>query len=343
MKSTFTKRMLLALATITTLGSAELKAATPSAPKKEPAKSAHVDTHSNDRESFANNYKALNFDFEGDFPAIYWDHGNVAGPGGVKLDTKKTITVRKITSLEGDRIPVKSYKAKEKKYMAQMADGILPAAYKGKFKIELVKLNLGTLNKSNIPDFGDNSFTNTVYYVPSTPRQQYHDQAIQDHLKVAEDLFGADRFYNFPLARQVVIVDMIYPLRNNFKDSKFGKAVMATDWDGPNADEPNLTNKQVAMREAWASLMERGTVDKDGNPVGIPPRRWAARRYLLDKGTSSLLPQSVPSVQTIAESLPVGETKLAGYIHNVLSATATNNQERAIKATVFSTQRGLKK
>lgn len=330
MRTNLIKRFLATAATMATLGAAVPSMAKPTASPQKATQTASVDAHAQDRADFLKNYTDLNLDFEGDFPAIYWDHGNIAGPGGVKLDKTKTITVRKITSLNGSRIPVISYKAKEKAAMASMAEGVLPPAYKKQFKIELVQLKVGTLNKSNIPNYGETSFTNTVYYVPSNQRKTMHEDAIEAHLKIAEDLFGADRFYQLPLARQIAIVDMIYPLHNKFATTKFGKAVLASDWMGMNADEPHLTNQQVAMREAWASLDEKDH------------RRHLLRKFLLQQGTSSLLPANVPSVEEIAKSLPAGETKLAMHAHNILSATATNNQQRIIFEKALQ-KRGLEK
>ena len=330
MKSRMIKKLLLIASTVTTLGGAQLAPAQPTQTSA-PAKTVRIDRHAKDRETFIDVYKALNLDFEGDFPAIYWDHGNIAAPGGVKLDPKKTITARKITSLTGARIPVKSYRSSVQRDMNSMAEGVLPPAYKGQFKIELVKLNLGTLNKSNIPDFGDTSFTNAVYYVASAQRREYQQDAITEHLKIAEDLFGVDRFYSLPLARQVAIVDMIYPLRDNFKNSKFGKAVLASNWLGPNADEPNLTNKQVAMREAWASKEEKNK------------RRHIARKLLLAWGDERLLPKNLDNVYAdIAQNLPAGETKLAEFVGAVLGANADINEQRIIAAQVAK-QPGLKK
>lgn len=340
------KRILLALTTMTTMSASELKASSP-APKAPPVKTKHIDPNDSARETFVSNYKALNFDLEGDFPAIYWDHGNVTAPGGVKLDTKnaKPVHVYKITSLNGDPIPVKSYKSGVKKNMLQMAEGTLPPEYKNKFKIEEVDLNLSTLNKSNLPDVSDNSYTNAVYFVPPEKREQYHDRAIREHLKEAEDLFkpNVNRFYQLPFARQVVIVDMVYVLRDKIKNSRFLKAILAKNWNGPNVSKPKLTNKQVAMREAWASNKERGTVDKKGDPVGIPPRRFAARRYLLDKGSASLMPKDVPSVETISKSLPPGERDLAEHLRSVLVVTALNNQQQFIRTAALNTKQGLKK
>ena len=331
MQTNLIKRFLATAATMATLGAAVPSMAKPTASPQKATQTAPVDAHAQDRADFLKNYTDLNLDFEGDFPAIYWDHGNIVGPGGVKLDETKTITVRKITSLNGSRIPVVSYKTKEKALMASMAEGVLPPAYKKQFKIELVQLKVGTLNKSNIPNYGETSFTNAVYYVPSSQRKTMHKDAIEAHLKIAEDLFVADRFYNFPLARQIAIVDMIYPLRNKFATSRFGKAVLAPDWLGKNADEPRLTNQQVAMREAWASLDEKNH------------RRHLVRKFLLQHGTSSLLPENVPSVEEIAKSLPAGEKELARHTYSILSSTASNNQQRIIFEIALQNNKGQKK
>lgn len=319
MKSNLIKRVLLTAATMTTLGTVAPSIATPVAAPKTPTKTALADSYEQKRSSFLDVYKDLNLDFEGDFPAIYWDHGNIAAPGGVKLNPNQTIKVQKITSINGALIPVVSYKTKDKQNMSQMAEGILPSAYKGQFKIELVSLKVGTLNKSNIPAYGDTSFTNTVYYVPSAQRTQYHDDAIKEHLKIAEDLFGVSRFYSLPLARQVAIVDMIYPLKNKFKDSKFGKAVLAKDWNGPNADEPTLTNKQVAIREAWASKAEQNK------------RRHLARKLLLEWGDESLSRKDLPKIyKEVAQTLPAGEHQLAQYVEDVLEANVKENEQHIL-------------
>ena len=320
MKRSLFKRLPLLFATMTTLGTTNIEAAEQSAPpKKEPAKAVHVDRHANDRATFVSVYKDLCLDFEGDFPAIYWDHGNIALPGGVKMDPNQKMTVRKITSLDGSRIPVKSYKKEIKDNMLLMADkGVLPPAYKNKFKIELVQLDAGTLNKSNIPDFGDTSFTNTVYYVPAAQRTESHKKAINKHLKMAEDWMGADRFYNLPVARQVVVVDMLYVLGpQKFKTSKFAKAVLANDW-------------VTALRESYTK--------NDKNK-----RRHTARKLMTFWGSNKLMPAGLPSAYTdVKSALGQGEANLAKKINAVLEATANDNQQRFIRTAAMK-QQGLNK
>ena len=329
------KRMPRLLATVSLMtGLAGTAPATAEAVQEGTPITAHADQHARQREIFLNSYKDLNLDFEGDFPAFYWDHGedkskgHVAAPGGVRVDPNQSLWVFEVSSADGTSIPVKSYKAEVKEQMAEMAEGRLPEELEGVYEMEMVELNLGTLNRSNIPDRLDRTSDKPLYYVPEKARRAFQRQGVEEHLKTAEKIFGPGRFYSFPLARQIAILDMIYPLNNSFETSEFCKAVKAADWDGPNATEPNLTNREMAIREAWASSEERGNFDaKTKEPVGTIPRRYAARRLLLTYGTEDLTTEALPGLSKIIRaSLPEGEEVLASHLDRIFLMQATINE-----------------
>ena len=298
---------------------------------------ANIDQYAQQRENLLNLYKDLNLDFEGDFPAFYWDHGedaakgHVAAPGGVRVNSNQDMWVFEITSADGTPVPVKSYNAEVQAQMAEMAEGRLPEELEGVFEIEMVNLNLGKLNRSNIPDRLDSTSSKPVYYVPEAARRAFQRQGMEEHVKVAERIFGPKLFYSLPIARQITTLDMIYPLNNAFEDTEFCKAMKADDWDGPNATEPGLTNGEMVIRESWASGAERGKFDKKTKePIGQILRRYGSRRLLNKWGTKDLSADQLEEIsQDIRATLPPGEDALAGHLdHIFLVQVEFNEQEK---------------
>ncbi len=337
MKKSFI-RLPLIFAAATTLNVGELKAAD-SAPKEPKGVTTAVDNHAEDRQKLIDAYIDLNLDFEGDFPALYWDHGeqknkgHVAGPGGVRLDGYHSLTVYKITPLDNRSICVKSYRKKDKEVMASMAKGIVPKKYKGRVKIEQVTIDPSKLKQKDIPDRTDSSFSKSVYFVPPAQRAIFHKQAIEKHIRLAETIFGTDFFYSLPIARQAVVTDMVYLFGHKIKGTKFAKAILAKDWNGPNAEEPKFTNKEIARREACTAK-------------GRNQRRHRACDMLLAYGMDTLSLKNIPVIKSdIVQFLPEGETALAERTLNVLSVNARINDERSQLTTIAlnNSKKGLKK
>ena len=239
--------------------------------QRAPAITAPFDRHAFEREQLVTTYAPLNADFEGMFPALYDDHGEIAGPGGVHLDPKTVLTCQKLTPLNPN-IPVTviSYKKAIRDELDEMAAGRLPQRLKGIYALEEVTITVGDLNIKDLPKQGVKTHPKAVYLMSLADRNKYHLQAVREHLQRVEKSFGgADNFYSMPFLIQAVALDLGYT--RGLENMKCGRALLQMNLDAPSPEIPGKTNRQVLFDEAYTSSKEHNA------------RRHRIRQFFTDK------------------------------------------------------------